>query len=693
MTTAMTTAMTAAAAAATAATTNPAALAGWVKSHDPNTGRFFYANPMTRQTQWDPPPDWVELELPPPPLLPPPLLPLAESSASVSASSTCSNGGCGDSGAAAPAGSIRAATSHTPAASSAACSLGCCGDPGEAAAAVASNSNASSSCGADAACAVDHHHQPHGDDDDNADRDSPMGFSQLTLNEMPEEAKGSNHNTMQGQNAIVSQTTSAAARRAAVPFLASMVLPSDKRKLEKETSNLLSGHRARIMGLGFSECGQFLATAAEDSTIRVWDVATTTSNQHLLIATLLQHDDKYECTRVAWASSTWAGPNRSSLALARGGGGGAKFAIATDTTTRTGSVGYLPICAPIGDSGGARSATTGNFRGFNKNKKGSAANKNKKGATASAAAATFKYVLATGGADGVVYLWGCVDPNDDWTVVATLDHASYSHFQATRQLDDSERPQVYALQFIDHWKSLEAPSAAAVAKGDNANSARCSILMTSSDDHVHLWEVNSKTSAKKSGGCLKEVFSLRFGATQSYGNGVSVGHVTGKGAIQSTTTTSNGAAAGTTANDRVFGGTDRNPQGLVYVFDACYCPANGLLGVALSDGTLRLIHGRGICLSILQQPGIDMHLTSLAWDSSGRHLATSVASGQVFTWAIDWQEKDASLSSAATTRLRTTCRAVLEGCHERGRPLFGVQYCGTDDSLLLSWGVDGRLCL
>ncbi|CAJ1956999.1 unnamed protein product [Cylindrotheca closterium] len=39
---------------------NPAAIQGWVKSVDPNSGRFFYANHITRKTQWEPPPNWVE---------------------------------------------------------------------------------------------------------------------------------------------------------------------------------------------------------------------------------------------------------------------------------------------------------------------------------------------------------------------------------------------------------------------------------------------------------------------------------------------------------------------------------------------------------------------------------------------------------------------------------------------------------
>jgi hypothetical protein len=43
---------------------------GWVKSVDPKSGRVFYANHVTRKTQWDPPEGWVE-EPRSAPLLPP----------------------------------------------------------------------------------------------------------------------------------------------------------------------------------------------------------------------------------------------------------------------------------------------------------------------------------------------------------------------------------------------------------------------------------------------------------------------------------------------------------------------------------------------------------------------------------------------------------------------------------------------
>jgi FYVE zinc finger/WW domain len=50
---------------------NPAALNGWVKSTDPNTGRVFYANHITRVTQWEPPPGWNDAPQPPkPPITP-----------------------------------------------------------------------------------------------------------------------------------------------------------------------------------------------------------------------------------------------------------------------------------------------------------------------------------------------------------------------------------------------------------------------------------------------------------------------------------------------------------------------------------------------------------------------------------------------------------------------------------------------
>ena len=48
---------------------NPAALQGWVKSTDPKTGRVFYANHITRKTQWEAPDNWVEESLPPPALV------------------------------------------------------------------------------------------------------------------------------------------------------------------------------------------------------------------------------------------------------------------------------------------------------------------------------------------------------------------------------------------------------------------------------------------------------------------------------------------------------------------------------------------------------------------------------------------------------------------------------------------------
>ena len=52
---------------------NPAAAAGWVKSQDPRSGRVFFANHLTRKTQWDPPSGWTEDDDDDDDMLPPPL--------------------------------------------------------------------------------------------------------------------------------------------------------------------------------------------------------------------------------------------------------------------------------------------------------------------------------------------------------------------------------------------------------------------------------------------------------------------------------------------------------------------------------------------------------------------------------------------------------------------------------------------
>ena len=102
-----------------------------------------------------------------------------------------------------------------------------------------------------------------------------------------------------------------------------------------------------------------------------------------------------------------------------------------------------------------------------------------------------------------------------------------------------------------------------------------------------------------------------------------------------------------------FGG-ERNPDNKIFVFDAAYCPANQLIGVALSDGTLRLISWHGQCMSIVSLPGRQSYLTSFCWDSTGTRLATCVASGHLVTWHID--------AHSVTYRglAIATCMAVLE---------------------------------
>jgi WD40 repeat protein len=248
-------------------------------------------------------------------------------------------------------------------------------------------------------------------------------------------------------------------------------------------------------------------------------------------------------------------------------------------------------------------------------------------------------------------------------------------------LNLAEPPQIYSLQFIKEWKALSKPE----DDDEDATLARSVFLLTSADDFVILWELDGTSNKKtKSDDGLplrqiqcREIFSLQFSEMNATGFGVSPCNVSegrvnllGRGSMDLTT--------------EAFGGI-RNPGNLIYVFDASYCATNGLVGAALSDGSLRLMNGRGVCLSVLSLPGCrnHTHLTSFSWDSTGQRLVTTVATGHVIVWSIEQLPDETIVRS---------CQAIYQGGHIPGRPVFGARYID-DDELLITWGSDGRLCL
>jgi len=286
-------------------------------------------------------------------------------------------------------------------------------------------------------------------------------------------------------------------------------------------------------------------------------------------------------------------------------------------------------------------------------------------------------LLASGAANGVVKVWASNDASKraSFTCISTIDHSKFEG-RPTKLTDededaDADPPQVYALQFINHWKGI--------SNDDKRNS----FLLSSSDDFVHLWDVQKKDAAID----LVEVLSIRFTLVAHMGYGVSVSRVTDKG-LNTESSLSCQAACDQQETDASRFGGERNPDNLVFVFDASYCEGNGLLGVALSDGSVRLVNGRGVCVSVLTLPGCQSHLTALAWDKSGNRLASCVATGHLILWATNVGTNDSYANP--------TCEAVLEGGHMIGRPLYGAKYIGMkgeEEKLVVSWGVDGRLCL
>jgi len=429
---------------------------------------------------------------------------------------------------------------------------------------------------------------------------------------------------------------------------------------EPSSSNLknertcIGGHTDTIYGVSFSPCGTYLATAGEDSVVCIWNVL-----KNKLVDKLKGFSKDYECLRVTWASQSWV---RSSILCQNGSH--------DDKTNRT-------------------------------------------------------LVLATAGADGIVKIWSgtssghCEDSDEKitWKCLDTVDHAALLNGADNKEGGDSKSnnvkgtdsrdndkvdsgtktdgeneeptvPQIYALQFIDYWSGLGPSTDMNVADSSSSNTSDVArgLLMTSSDDFIHLWELlpcqkqgdnkeEGKTATTKEVN-LSIVMKLHFtGLEKGYG-GVFV-HLADSLVDRLRKTKSNEAEVCSNhmigrGDNFVFGG-DRNPDNLTYVFDASHCSSNDLLGVALSDGTLRLVNGRGVCVSILQLPGCSSHLTSFAWDKSGMRLASCVATGHLILWSIDLGD--------GKGWVMPSCLAVLEGGHQPGRPLFGAKYCGSENEV------------
>ena len=339
------------------------------------------------------------------------------------------------------------------------------------------------------------------------------------------------------------------------------------------------GHKDKIFGVAFSPCGQFFATASEDSTVKIWNV-----KQNSLVSTISGSSD-HECLRVAWASSSW------------GSGKGSKF-----------------------------ERKDGDF------------------------------ILATSGSDGYARIWHSVDQAKSWKELAALDHLVEKRKNSVKpeklniidegdeENDEEKSPEeqkeevlgteIYSLQFIDKWSGLPSP--------ESDESSSISAVMTSSEDFIHVWQYlpsapkqEDPTNEREENGIIniEKVMDIKFTHLEHGFGGVFV-HVNSTNEDQGPDW-SDSQLTNIITKTKAFGG-ERNPDNLVFVFDAVQCPANNLVGAALSDGTLRLVNGRGICVTILQLPGCQSHLTSFTWDQSGYRLASTVATGHVVLWDIDY---------------------------------------------------------
>lgn len=444
---------------------------------------------------------------------------------------------------------------------------------------------------------------------------------------MPDKAKQDMRYPHAGTGVSVRASKNIVAFRSSVPYAQAFgVSESDEATETPKNERSCIGHREKIFGLSFSPCGLNFATASEDSTVKIWN-----AEKNRCVDTLHGHSKNHEVLRIAWASPSW---------------------------------GKTTCCRGVnGDQG---------------------------------------LILGTAGADGVLKIWHKSKSMTSWTCIVSKDHIFESKEKESdkRNLEegeedkskltdeqvedmDKETPQIYALQFIDRWN---CPTLKASIPGmSNDGASTDNIILTSCDDCVYLWSVATKSKSVGSSADvlefdLSEFMILRFVSADFANGGVSFRMGT------EYFEASAGQAAGPDSGQKTRFGGPRNPDNVNYVFDASYSASSGLLGVALSDGTLRLMNPRGVCISILSLPGCESHLTSFSWDSSGTRLVSCVATGHLVLWAID--------SGDVKGNIQVKCSSVLCGGHDMGRPIFGAKYFhGQDENLLLSWGVDGRLCL
>lgn len=307
-----------------------------------------------------------------------------------------------------------------------------------------------------------------------------------------------------------------------------------------------------------------------------------------------------------------------------------------------------------------------------------------------------KYLLASAGADGIARLWSAsvpsttapacandVEQEDEqpmkWQCVGMLDHYMFEQEDRNSRTslqeeedENNDRPQIYALQFMhDRTTSKSATTATKTNDILCTNSANDVILLTSTNDCIYLWDIVAVVVDECIGGSdcddIGSKSNIIHSRTFRLQTMIHFTHIKDE----------------TTYNINTFGG-ERNPDNVIYIFDASFCETNGWLGVALSDGTCRVLcraietvngngdSGKRSSLSYQERCVLGLppnyfgnnnrgggHLTALSWDTSGTRLATCFASGRVILWSI--HVVNDGMNRQNDVLLEISCISVLEG--------------------------------
>ncbi|HBE18902.1 MAG TPA: hypothetical protein DEG17_20525 [Cyanobacteria bacterium UBA11149] len=405
------------------------------------------------------------------------------------------------------------------------------------------------------------------------------------------------------------------------------------------------GHHGRVLSVSFSPNSEYIATASEDGTAKLWNLSGN------LIAEFIGHR--------GWVLSVSFSPNGEYIATA-----------AADSTARLWDLSGKQVAQFLGHQGWvwhvtfsadgeylATAAADSKARLWNLSGKQLAELKGHQGAVVSVSFSPDGKRLATASADGTARLWDLFKKQEmvfkghtNWVLnVSFSPHGKYiatSSYDGTARLWDLAGNSIAELKGHQGW-------VASVNFSPDGN-----YLATSSEDGTaKLWDLSGKQIGEfkgHQGWVVSVTFSPdgNYLATASVDGTAKMWDLSGKqivefkghrGKLASVNFSPNGEYLATAADDRsaILWNLAGNPitelighRGLIWV--VCFSPNNQYLATASDDGTVGLWDLAGNRITELK--GHQGGVLSVSFSPNSEYLATASADGTARLWDLSGEE-------------------------------------------------------